>query len=247
MKSWSAVLGTIVGGCWLIMTASSCSDSSTRSLVVVPPVTTTMTKAEQQAITPDQALERLKAGNQRFTSGHVRAYDSLAQAEVAARGQYPFATILSCVDSRSTPETIFDLGVGDAFVPRIAGNIATPEIIGSMEFACKVAGAKIIVVIGHNECGAVKGACDGVKMDNLTLVMADIDPAVAATTAKGERNSRNKPFVQLVATENVRHNIDLIRARSPILSDMESKGEIKIIGAMQDLESGTVTWLSKTK
>ncbi len=242
MKSWASSLCATIVCAAMVVAIASCADAS-RGTTPVRSTTATMTKAEQQAMTPAQALERLKAGNLRYTSGKSRTYDYLAQAEASAKGQYPFATILSCIDSRSTPEVVFDLSIGDAFAPRIAGNIATPELIGSMEFACKVAGAKVIVVMGHSECGAVKGACDGVKLGNLTLVMEDIDPAVAAVSTTGERTSKNKYFVQLVAEENVRKNIALIHARSPLLSEMESKGELRIVGAMQDLASGDVKWL----
>ncbi len=242
MKSWSTnVYSTILSAC-IVVTAASCAGAG-RMEAPATPVSTTITKAEQQAMTPAEALQRLKDGNQRFINGHTRTYDYPALTSVSAKGQYPFATVLSCIDSRSAPETVFDLAIGDAFAPRIAGNIATAELIGSMEFACKVAGAKLIVVMGHSDCGAVKGACDGVKLDNLTLVMADIDPAVAAVTTTGERNSGNKHFVQLVTAENVRLNVGLIRARSPLLDAMEAKGELRIVGAVQNLATGEVTWL----
>lgn len=241
MKSWASSLSATILSAAIVVVIASCAGRE--AAAPVPPITTVMTKAEQQAMTPAQALERLKAGNLRFTSGQSRTHDYLAQAEASARGQYPFATVLSCIDSRSSPEVIFDLSIGDAFAPRIAGNIATPELIGSMEFACKVAGSKVIVVMGHTECGAIKGACDEVKLGNLTLVMDAIAPAVAAVTTTGDRSSGNKYLVQQVTLENVRLNVALIRARSPVLSQMEAKGELKIVGAIQDLATGEVTWL----
>jgi carbonic anhydrase len=239
MNKWATFLSAVI----VLVVAASCTSGGRDAAASSPRITATTTKAEQQAMTPAQALVLLKAGNERFAAGQSRTYDYRAQAVATATGQYPFATVLSCIDSRSAPEVIFDLSIGDAFVPRIAGNIATPELIGSMEFACKVAGAKVIVVMGHTECGAVKGACDDVKLGNLSLVMADINPAVAAVLTSGDRTSKNKAFVQQVALENVRLNIALIRARSPVLAEMEAKGELVIVGAMHDLATGVVSWL----
>ena len=206
--------------------------------------TDTTTQAEQQAMTPDAALEALRAGNERFRTGKTIVRDYHAQAELTAHAQYPFATVLACMDSRSTPELIFDTNIGDVFAPRVAGNLATDEEIGSMEYAAKVAGSKLIVVLGHSSCGAVKGACDQVELGNLTTVLRAIQPSVAAvTTVPGPRTSKNDAFVHAVTEENVRRQVAQIRARSPILAAMEKAGQIKIVGALHDLASGTVTFL----
>lgn len=200
--------------------------------------------AEQKAMTPDQALAALRAGNQRFVSGQSQIDDYQAQATETAKGQYPFATILSCIDSRSVPEAVFDLRLGDAFVPRIAGNFVTPELLGSMEFATKVAGSKVLVVMGHTECGAVKGACDAVRLGNLTSVMTAIEPAIERVKdVPGERSSKNKEFVHAVTRENVRVNIENIRQQSPIIAELEQAGQLRIIGALHDLATGQVEWI----
>lgn len=203
-----------------------------------------MTKAEQQAMAPSDALERLKAGNHRFVSGQPERRDVQAQIRESAKGQYPFAIVLSCIDSRSGPELVFDQGIGDLFVPRVAGNYVQADLLGSMEFAAKVAGARLIVVMGHTKCGAVMGACDDVRLGNLTTVMDAIRPAVdAVQSVPGERNSSNEAFVLAVTEQNVRRNVQLIRERSPILRDLEAQGTIMIVGAMHDLATGNVEFL----
>lgn len=208
-----------------------------------PLVTSTIDKAQQSAITPDDALARLKTGNERFVSGQSLHRDYPAQVAATASGQYPMAVVLSCADSRSTPEIVFDQGIGDLFVIRIAGNYATPGIVGSMEFAAQVAGAKLIVVMGHTECGAIKGACDNVESGNLTSVIQAIRPAVDdVKDAQGDRTSKNKKFVQLVAEANVRRTVAKIRQDSPILQELEQSGKIKIIGAMYDISTGQVSY-----
>ena len=205
----------------------------------------TMTKAEQQAMTPDAAIARLKAGNARFAGGMSVHNDYVAQKTATAKGQFPFAVVLSCIDSRCAPEIVFDQGIGDVFVPRIAGNYANTDILGSMEFATKVAGARAIVVVGHTECGAVKGACDNVELGNLTTVIQAIRPAVNdVNNIPGERNSSNAKFVHAVTEENVRLTVAKIRTDSPILRDLEANGQIKIVGAMHDLATGKVTFLN---
>ncbi|MCB0769057.1 MAG: carbonic anhydrase, partial [Flavobacteriales bacterium] len=166
----------------------------------------------------------------------------LQQVNETAEGQYPFAVILSCIDSRTSAELVFDQGLGDIFSVRIAGNFVNEDILGSMEFACKVAGSKLVVVLGHSNCGAVKGACDDVKMGNLTALLAKIRPAVERTTTSGERNSGNAGFVQSVADANVEIAMEEIRHRSPILKEMEDKGDIDIIGGMYDVGSGEVVF-----
>lgn len=200
--------------------------------------------AEQKAMTPAQALAKLEEGNRRFAAGESRVDDYAAQRQATASGQFPFATILSCIDSRSVPEAVFDLRLGDAFAPRIAGNFVTEELLGSIEFATKVAGSKVLVVMGHTECGAVKGACDGVRLGNLTSVITAIEPSVERVQdVPGERSSKNKAFVHAVTVDNVRRNVEALRERSPILAELERAGDLKIVGALHDLSSGKVTWL----
>lgn len=201
-------------------------------------------KAEQAALTPAQVLESLKRGNDRFASGKPEPRDMLHDQRVTAAGQYPRAVILSCIDSRAPAEFIFDAGLGDLFNARIAGNIADADLVGSMEFACKVAGAKLVVVMGHTSCGAVKGACDGVQLGNLTGLLEKIQPAVAAVHGvPGERNSKNKDFVEAVAEANVRLTVERIRELSPILRGMENEGKIQMVGCIYHLETGRVQFL----
>lgn len=203
--------------------------------------------AEQKAMTPQAAFERLLAGNQRFTSGVAVNRDLTAEVSVSSEGQYPFGVVLSCLDSRTAPELIFDQGVGDLFVGRIAGNFANEDMIGSFEFAHKLAGAKILVVIGHTACGAVKGAADGARMGLLTTTLEKLEPAISKVPASvSPRNSKNPAFVQAIADANVRHTVDQILARSEVLSSMVAKGEIGVIGGMYDLATGQVTFFPDT-
>src|SRR5262245_46201608 len=205
------------------------------------------TKQRQAAYTPAQVLEWLQAGNERFASGKPEPRDMLHDQRVTAAGQYPLGVLLSCIDSRAPAEYIFDTGLGDLFNARIAGNIADPDLVGSMEFACKVSGAKLVVVMGHTSCGAIKGACDRVQLGNLTGLLEKIQPAVEAVRdVRGERNSKNKAFVEAVAEANVRLTVERIRELSPILKGMESEGKIQIVGCMYDLETGRVRILSAT-
>jgi carbonic anhydrase len=202
------------------------------------------TKARQAASTPAQVLDWLKNGNERFVSGKTQPRDMLHDQRVTAAGQYPRAALLSCIDSRAPAEFIFDTGIGDLFNARIAGNIADTDLVGSLEFACKVAGAKLVVVMGHTSCGAIKGACDRVELGNLTGLLEKMQPAVAAVKdVPGERNSKNVQFVEAVAEANVRLTVEQIRKLSPILSDMERDGSIQIVGCIYDLESGRVRFL----
>ncbi len=204
---------------------------------------TQTTKECQSAVTPEQVLERFKHGNQRFASGHGTQRNYAQQVRDTAKGQYPLGSVVSCIDSRAPAEIVLDQGIGDIFNARVAGNIVNEDILGSLEFASKVAGAKLIVVMGHTSCGAVKGACDNVQLGNLTGLLAKIQPAVAAVPNDGkDRSSKNYEFVEMVAEQNVRQNVQLIRDRSPILKEMEDKGEIKIVGAMYDVASGSVEW-----
>ncbi len=200
--------------------------------------------AEQQGeLTPDDVLSDLLAGNQRFIDGKLPQYDVAANLEAATKGQYPMAYILSCVDSRVPVEHIFHQGIGDVFVGRVAGNIENEDQLGSMEFATKYAGAKLIMVLGHEACGAVKGAIAGVEDGNLTLLLEKIRPAVRHTEdpQKGDRSAENARFVEHAVERNVQRTVDDIRERSRILSQLEKEGKIKIVGAVYSLESGEVT------
>ncbi len=205
----------------------------------------TLTKEMQAAITPSKALELLKEGNKRFVSNLKVNRNLLQQANETSDGQHPFAVILSCIDSRTSAELIFDQGLGDIFSVRIAGNIVNEDILGSMEFACKVAGSKIIVVLGHTKCGAVKGACDHVEMGNLTALLTKIRPAVdSETDTKENRNSNNSVFVENVATINVKRTVKAIMERSSILKEMIESGQIEIVGGTHDITTGEVTFYS---
>lgn len=201
------------------------------------------TSETQSSITPHRALEILKEGNLRFVNNLKANRNLLQQANETREGQWPFAVILSCIDSRTSAELIFDQGLGDVFSIRIAGNIVNTDIIGSIEFACKVSGSKLIVVMGHTKCGAIKGACDHVEMGNLTELLAKIQPAVyqeTLTIDKDHRNSNNESFVENVSNLNVRRSVKTIIDRSYILEQLIEKGEIAIIGAKHNLETGKV-------
>ncbi len=207
----------------------------------------TLTKEMQAAMTPAMALELLKEGNQRFVNNLKVNRNLLQQANETSDGQHPFAVILSCIDSRTSAELIFDQGLGDVFSVRIAGNIINEDILGSMEFGCKVAGAKFIVVLGHTKCGAVKGACDHVEMGNLTALLTKIRPAVEdELTTKEHRNSGNGEFVEKVAAINVKRTVKAIMERSPILKEMHEKGQIGIVGGMHDITTGEVLFYPET-
>ena len=201
----------------------------------------TLNKELQASITPRKALEILKEGNNRFINNLKAHRNLLEQVNETRDGQWPFATILSCIDSRTSAELIFDQGLGDVFSVRIAGNIVNTDILGSMEFACKVAGSKLIVVLGHTKCGAVKGACDHVEMGNLTELLSKIQPAVyQEKTTSENRNSGNSTFVENVAEINVKRNVKNIIERSFVLEQMIENGEIGIVGAMHNIETGEV-------
>ena len=203
------------------------------------------TRETQATMTPQKSLQFLKEGNQRFQNNLKANRNLLEQVNDTSDGQFPFATILSCIDSRVSAELVFDQGLGDLFSVRIAGNFVNEDILGSMEFACKLAGTKLIVVLGHTSCGAVKGACDNAKMGNLTKLIEKITPAVNAVAEPKDaklRNSSNLEFVDSVAVKNVQLTIDRIHKESPILTEMEKNGEILIIGAMYDINTGEVTF-----
>lgn len=207
----------------------------------------TLTKEMQAAITPSMALELLKEGNKRFVNNLKVNRNLLQQANETSDGQHPFAVILSCIDSRTSAELIFDQGLGDIFSVRIAGNIINEDILGSMEFGCKVAGSKIIVVLGHTKCGAVKGACDHVEMGNLTALLSKIQPAVYdENTVKENRNSGNGEFVERVSAINVKRTVHAIMERSPILKEMIENGAIGIVGGTHDITTGEVRFYEDT-
>src|SRR6202051_3101092 len=203
-----------------------------------------LTKAQRDKLSPDDILALMKKGNKRFYSGKREDRDVLAQQRASAKGQYPAAVLLTCIDSRASAETILDLRIGDIFNSRVAGNVENPDILGSMEFACKLAGAKVVLVMGHTACGAIKGAIDNAELGNLTGLLAKIKPAVTATTYTGERTSKNYGFVDAVARKNVEFTMANIRKDSPVLAEMETHGAIKIAGAMYNLETGVVDFLA---
>jgi carbonic anhydrase len=203
-----------------------------------------LNKEERDAMTPSSVIAALKKGNERFCAGKLTARNYAAEQRASAKGQYPAAVILGCLDSRVPAEIVFDAGIGDAFIARVAGNIVNDDILGSMEFGCAVTGAKVIVVVGHTSCGAIKGAIDDVVLGNLTGLLARIKPAIPATKYDGEKSSKNAAYVDAVAETNVTLTMADIRRRSPILDDLEKKGSIAIAGAMYDLATGNVKFLS---
>ena len=203
-----------------------------------------LTKEERDRMTPAQIIEELKRGNERFRAGKMAPRDYLAEKRASAKGQYPAAVILGCVDSRVPAEIIFDAGIGDTFNGRVAGNVVNDDQLGSMEFACAVSGSKLVLVLGHSACGAVKGAIDDVEMGNLTGLLARIKPAITATKFEGEKSSKNAAYVDAVARANVVLGVSAIRRRSPILEDLEKKGTIQITGAMYELATGKVDFFA---
>lgn len=231
------------GGSVLAVAAgSSIVSSAVRSFAAES--ATTRTKEMQAAISPQKALQMLKEGNSRFVQGNMIKRDLMRQVKETAGGQFPFAALVSCIDSRESGQLIFDQGIGDIFNARIAGNFVNDDILGSLEFACAVAGAKLIVVLGHTECGAVRGACDDIVMGNLTQTLANIKPAVAAVSGyESDRTSANDAFVRAVTDKNVVLTVERIRERSPILRDMVDKGKIGLAGAIYDVHTGKVTFM----
>lgn len=204
----------------------------------------TQTKQTQQVLTPLEALEKLKEGNGRFLRNRQIARDFLEQVDLTSEGQYPFAIVLGCIDSRVPPEVIFDQGLGDIFSARIAGNFINDDILGSMEFAAKVAGAKLIMVLGHSKCGAIMGAADDAELGHLTGMLAKLKPAVEAVEASGgPRSSENANFIQAIVEKNVELTLAAVRQRSPVLEQMLEAGEIALVGAVYDVDSGQVTFM----
>ena len=202
-----------------------------------------LTKAERDRMTPAQILDDLKKGNERFRAGKMAARDYRDQQRTSANGQYPTTAVLGCIDSRAPAEIIFDAGIGDTFSARIAGNVVNDDLLGSLEFACAVAGAKVLLLLGHTACGAIKGAIDDVEMGNLTGLLARVKPAMTATKYDGAKTSKNAAYVDSVARTNVRLGLDNIRRRSPILADQQKPDEDSAVGAMYDSATGGVEFL----
>ena len=233
-KAGGSLLAAAAGaGCTLSATGTHAAQS-----------TGTQTKQSQNATTPQKALQMLKDGNTRFVQGNMLKRDLMQQVKATAGGQFPFAAIVGCIDSRASNELIFDQGIGDIFSARVAGNFVNDDILGSLEFACKAAGAKLILVLGHTECGAVKGACDDLVMGNLTQTLSNIKPAVAGVSGyESDRSSKNQAFVQAVTDKNVVLTVERIRQRSPILREMVDQGQIGLAGAMYDVHTGKVKFM----
>ncbi|MGB1040154.1 MAG: carbonic anhydrase family protein [Flavobacteriales bacterium] len=202
-----------------------------------------LTKEQQDALTADAVITSFKEGNERFINNDLTARDHSAQVRNSTMSQYPKAIVLSCVDSRVPVEDVFDRGIGDIFVARVAGNFVNEDILGSMEFACKVSGSKLVLVMGHEHCGAVKAAVDDVKLGNITPMLSKIRPAVTSLEYEGDRTSKNAEFVHMACESNVKNTINEIRKQSPILKEMEDNGEIKVVGAVYDMDSGKVDFL----
>lgn len=211
---------------------------------IKPLVNRVLTQEEQNALEPETVLTLLKEGNQRFIVGNLTARDHTEQVRDAAMGQFPKAVILSCLDSRIPVEDVFDRGIGDIFVARVAGNFANTDILGSMEFGCKVSGAKLVLVLGHESCGAIAGAIDGVELGNITPMLANIKPAMAYfDNYSGDKTSANKEYMNMVTDQNVRCTIEYIRKNSPILETMEKEGKIAVVGGVYDMHTGEVRFL----
>lgn len=221
-------------------------DNSAASISILkePIIKHVMTAEDQAKLSPDAVLNDFKEGNQRFNNGTVTSRDYREQVRRSAVGQFPKAVVLSCLDSRVPVEDVFDQGIGDVFVARVAGNFVNEDILGSMEFASKVAGAKLVLVMGHQHCGAIKGAIDDVNLGNITSMLSKIKPAVAMSQDfEGEKSSKNEAFVKHVSENNVRYTLEQIRTKSPILKEMEEKGQIKIVGAFYRLTDGKLEFV----
>lgn len=247
MKTQLNRLGLLAALVTVMLLGNACQSSKPSACCTAPDASTTattatvQTKATQTAMTPQQALAELRDGNARFVAGHPLARNFSADVKATAPGQYPFAVVLSCLDSRQPIEIVFDQGIGDIFSARVAGNVLNDDILGSLEFACKASGAKLIAVVGHSNCGAIKGAVDDVQLGNLTGLLTKIKPAIAAVPDDVQpRTSKNYAFVNQVAEANVRLVMKEIRERSPILREMLDQGKISLVGGMYDLSTGQV-------
>ncbi len=234
-RSWLKSAGAGAGAAVLMATLGLRSEDAQAA---------SLSQAQRDALTPDQVIEAMKRGNERFRAGNMQQRDLMEQARSSASGQYPAAVILGCIDSRAPAEIVLDTGIGDTFNARVAGNITNKDLTGSLEFACAVAGAKVVLVMGHTACGAIAGAIDNVQLGNLTGLLDVIKPAVAATRYSGERSGKNRAFVDAVAATNVKQTIDTLRSTSPVLSELEKQGKIRIVGSMYDLASGEVKFMS---
>jgi carbonic anhydrase len=230
-------LGTTLGACAISPLLRSLP------MQLSPSMSASLTKEERDRMGPSQVIDELKKGNERFRTGKMASRDYLAEKRSSAAGQYPAAVVLGCVDSRVPAEIVFDAGIGDIFTGRVAGNVVNDDMLGSMEFGCAVSGAKLVLVLGHTACGAVKGAIDDVVLGNLTGLLARIKPAIPATKFDGEKSTKNASYVDAVARTNVMLGLAEIRRRSPILEELEKKGSIKISGAMYDLATGMVEFI----
>ena len=209
---------------------------------IKPLVAEVLTREQQEALTPDEVLASFKEGNRRFVSNDLTARDHSALVRKSALGQFPKAVVISCLDSRVPVEDVFDRGIGDIFVGRVAGNFVNVDLLGSLEFACKVAGAKLVLIMGHEDCGAVMAAIDDVQLGNITAMLSNIRPAVEMTEHEGERNSSNTAFVEKVTQKNVLLTKEQVRKDSPILREMEDAGQIKIVGAVYNMTTGVVAY-----
>lgn len=246
MTNSQIVLVALIGALGLMSCEQNQQDQTTAAPEqepIVGVVADVLTKEEQDALTPDMVIQSFKEGNDRFMRNDLTARDHSEQVRKSTNAQYPKAIVLSCVDSRVPVEDVFDRGIGDIFVARVAGNFVNEDILGSMEFACKVSGSKLILVLGHEHCGAVKAAVDDVQLGNITPMLAKIRPAVESVDYTGDRTSENPEFVHMVCESNVRNAMDQIRQRSPILKEMENQADIKIVGAIYDMDSGKVSFL----
>jgi carbonic anhydrase len=204
-----------------------------------------LSQEEQAALTPELVLTALKQGNKRFLSGTITRRDHSALVRSAAKGQFPKAVVLSCLDSRIPVEDVFDRGIGDMFIARVAGNFENTDILGSMEFATLISGAKLVLVMGHSDCGAIKAAIDGAELGNITAMLENIQPAIdSLADYKGDKSSSNPEYVHMVTERNVQLSLEDIRKRSPIVADLEKKGEVKIVGALYDMSSGAVEFIN---
>ena len=246
MKKTDNILIYIVFG--LIMSCTQQEQKAQEEEAVRQPeiqglVEKVLTAEEQAALTPDEVIRIFKEGNNRFINNDLTARNHSEQVRKSTYGQFPKAIVLSCVDSRVPVEDVFDRGIGDIFVARVAGNFVNEDILGSMEFACKVSGSKVVLVLGHEHCGAVKAAVDDVKLGNITGMLENIKPAVEQVSYEGDRNSKNNEFVSKVCIRNIKNTIEEIRRQSGILKQMEESGEIKIVGAKYDMDSGEVAFL----
>ena len=228
---------------FLNATLGICAIASPALSLQLAPGEGSLTKEERNRMTPSQVIDELTKGNERFRKGKMVPRNYLVEKRTSAAGQFPAAVVHTCLDSRVPAEIIFDAGIGDVFVSRVAGNIINDDILGSMEFGCAVSGAKVVLVLGHTACGAVKGAISDVVTGNLTGLLARIKPAIPATEFEGEKSVKNDTYVDAVARTNVRLGLAEIRRRSPILAELEKKGNIKLTGAMYNLANGVVEFL----